>query len=340
MNLSKHSYFMKYMSSWINYFFENGYISFKQTGYTPTTHPSIMFQWKLLRLAYDVSDTVVSKATDMIHLLGDKGWKIVTIADKSLTSTVGDLAYLDYGPSIELGFSSGTAEIEFTMCIFKEYIIFKDKLYTEKTFEQAKTLITPTTSSGNMISKELIEAVSKTYSASVLGKLDTTNLLKYLNISSTSGMIDSDASVSPIDITKLKVKSKTVLSNLKTLFENRVTVLYHTQYFSKVKNTTYYEAIHSAVIDIKSRIDDSIIDRVYIVNNCIFFESSFNTSKYGNLIKDEIVNDEELYVGKTIYDEYSDVFYYTVYDKDLSNLNIQKYGKVQFKLSAMLANLD
>lgn len=341
LSLSKHVMFTKYFSAFINYFFENEFVHCRQTGYTATVHPPIIFQWKMLHHISSVDDATAAKCLDVISLIGKKGWKLITVVDKPITrNNGGEFIYTDAGPAIEFGFSAGEAEPRLIMLVYASQVIFIDKDGTEQTLQKTETLISATSGTDNILDKDLITTVHKNYSTVPLPVFDDAGLLKYFNITDTKELFSGDASMSPIDVDKLNIKSNTVKSNLKKLFSNnKLNFLYHNQYLQSVKNTKYFTAIHSACIEVTSIVDNSLIDRVYILNNYVLFESAFNTSKYGNLLQDETVNGKAVYVGKTEYDPYRDFFYYTIYDKDLSNLNIQKYGSVQFKLSVMMANM-
>lgn len=340
MSISDRAYFTKYMTEWITYFFKNKYIFFRQVASSGDVQLPIIMYWKMLSHIYNVSNDTAKQATTIFKKIGDKRWKLLSISDKPLVMTdSGDILNISTGPAIELAFSFGESVPKVLISIYKNKITYVDNLGTTLSDTDMSSLLNTKTSTGEVINDDLIKQAFTTYSPNIFSKLSSSELKKYLNMTDTVGMIDSQKTLAPIDISTLKIKSNRMKESLKTLLANRVTVTHHNMYFGTLKNVSYYEAIHNAVIEIHSTLTGELIDRLYIVKNYVMFESSFTSSKYGNLLTDEIVNNENVYVGDTIYDPYGDCFYYTVYDKDGTNLNIQKYGSVQFKLSWFLNNI-
>ena len=339
MNISSKMYFIKYVSSMVTYFFERELIHVAQTSSEPYRVP-IFIYWRMLSLLSNVSETVAIKAIKIIHGLVDKGAAITSMQFTPVRVNNGEIINPDYGSAIELGFSFGTSSPVVYILIHKDNIVLLDNTRSEITEESFYIILSTNTRSGTLYDESLIVATKKSYEYPSAGKMNAQALLSKLNISGTSGMYKSDTlSIAPIDLNVLKVKSSRMLENLKTLFENKVTIKMHTVGFRTKKNVTYYEPIHTAVIDIHSRISGELLDTIYIIDNYVFFETSFNTSRYDNILKDETVEGIPVYVGNTMYDQYSDSFYYTIFDKDLSNLYIQKYGSVQFRLTWMFANM-
>ena len=340
IGISDRAFFTKYMTEWITYFFTKKYIFFRQTASSGDTNLPIIMYWKMLSHIANVSNDIAKQANTMFKKIGDKRWKLLSISDKPLVMTEsGDIVDIAAGPSIELAFSFGESSPKVLVSIFKNKLVYTDSTGTVLSNSDMTSLLSTKTDTGEVIEDAKIKEAMATYSPNIFSKLTSEGLKKYLNITDTTGMIDSEKSLAPIDISALKIKSNRMKESLKSLLTNRVTVTHHNMYFGTLKNVSYYEAIHNAVIEIHDTLTGNLIDRLYIVKNYAIFESSFTSSKYGNLLRDEVVNDENIYVGYTVYDPYGDCFYYTVYDKDGTNLNIQKYGSVQFKLSWFLNNI-
>lgn len=335
MNISNKAYFTKYMTIMINYFFEKGYIHVGQRSAEKYRIPIFLY-WRMLSLISSTSESVAISGASIIHKLVDKGAALLTVQYTPVRIDNGDIKDHDYGNAVELGFSFGETSPTVFVLFYKENIVILDKNRIVITENELPI----STRSGGLLDESLILSANTTYVFPTTGKMNSTALLNKLNITSTTGMLQSDTlSVAPIDLSILKVKSSRMLENLKTLFENKVTIKMHIVGFRTKKNVTYYEPIHTAVIEVRSRISGDLIDIVYIIDNYVFFETSFNTSRYDNILKDETVDGLPVYVGDIAYDQYNDAFYYTIYDKDLSNLYIQKYGYIQFRLTWMFANM-
>lgn len=165
----------------------------------------------------------------------------------------------------------------------------------------------------------------------------TPEILKnHYGITDTANMITSDISLVPIDVMNLNISSIRKRKELLKLLQTQEIIFRsHITYGTRLPNVTYVQATHHAEIDIYDKITGIYLDTVFIVDNNVFYLSTFDT-KYGNIFKSEIVNGKETYVAETFYDLYTDYLYHTVYDPLSDTPDIQyKGGEVCFKVSAM-----